>query len=253
MFPAAPSLRNLLRPVVLVALAVACNGSPSDDTGLPTETGDTGDTTDTLVEVPIAGFGTITGDCGVLDDSEWTSEQSFLFVNQLALSETYATSLLSEDAQEVVTDGNLGGSSVESEAVTMDLLYRCELADLLLTEGEVTYATEGKKTDLVVQVDERRIGVSVTRAFQYPPGSELTQQRAEELLEDKLSDILESSANVSSADGWERQILYVIAYNQQHAEQIEAVWNSNLIEDAVRADTIVIVTATSGENEFLFQ
>lgn len=227
---------------------------PMDSQEVPTDSGPTGamDTGEPAVEVPLDGFGTIDGDCGVLDAEEWTSSGGFLFQNTYALPDGWAAEVLTGDAQEVLSDGNLGGSSVDSEAVAMELLARCELADLLLTEGEVDYDTEGKKTDLVVQIDDLRIGVSVVRAYQYPPGSELGADRAEELLEDKLADIQLSSGNVSEDHAWERQILFVVAYNQQHADQIQSVWDAGDIDGEALGDTIVVVTATGGENGFLF-
>ncbi|MCB1021844.1 MAG: hypothetical protein KDC27_18065, partial [Acidobacteria bacterium] len=156
-----------------------------------------------------------------------------------------------EGAQEIYEEGTLGGSSGESEALAFDVLYRCELAALIKSETEITYDDDGgKKTDILVEVDATRIGVSVTRAYGYPPDDPYTVEDATTLLDKKLGDILLSSENVSAEDAWQKQILSIIAYEPEHADSVEAAWAA--MDDETRADTIVYITVTDGEDEFLY-
>jgi hypothetical protein len=150
----------------------------------------------------------------------------------------------------VLTDGNAGGSSLESEIFAYEVLARCEGASLLKTETEVVYDTAGKITDLLVDIDGLKIGVSVTRAVAFPFESAYTVEQAETLLTGKLADILESSANVSAADAWTKQILHVIAYAEGHAASLETALAN--IDDAIVADTIVYVTITDGDDAFIY-
>ena len=69
-------------------------------------------------------------------------------------------------------------------------------------------------------------------------------------MEDKLSDVLLSSANVSAEDAWIKQVLHVVAYASEHADQVEEAWE--LQTDEVRADTIVFVTVTEGDDEIIY-
>ncbi len=63
------------------------------------------------------------------------------------------------------------------------MLYRCELAVLLKTEAEIVYRDDGgKKTDLLVEMDAAKIGVSVTRAYGWPPEDPYTVEDATALL-----------------------------------------------------------------------
>ncbi len=149
----------------------------------------------------------------------------------------------------------MNAGSLLSEVFAFEVLARCEGAALLLTEGEVRYTVEQtKKTDLVVDVDDARYGVSVVRAFVFtPPGQPerpLTPEIAQGLLEEKLADILVSSANVNPDDAWEKQILAVIAYQPDYVPILEAAWVA--IDDAIRADTVVYVTTTNGDDEPLY-
>ena len=127
------------------------------------------------------------------------------------------------------------------------MLARCEGAALLATEGEIQYVDDmGTKTDLRVAIDGLPVGVSVTRAVGFPPEDPYTPMQATTLLEDKLDDVLASTANVTPQDAWTKQILHVIAYAPGHIASLETALES--IDVNTKADTIVYVTATNGDD-----
>ncbi len=99
-------------------------------------------------------------------------------------------------------------------------------------------------------IDGRKIGVSVTRAFHFPPGTPCAEEDARHLLERKLSDIPLSAANAAPEDAWVRSALAVIAYDGQHADVVRTVREG--LEADVRAETIVLVTVTDGEDAFVY-
>jgi hypothetical protein len=158
---------------------------------------------------------------------------------------------LSPGGQTIYNQGNLGGSSLESEIISYEVLYRCELATLLKTEAEVLYQSSmGKKTDLLVSMDTFKVGVSVTRAYGFPPDAPYTVMQAYDLLVKKLSEIQLSTANVTPADAWEKQILHVIAFTSAHADAMEQAYA--MVDPAVRADTVLLLTVTEGSDEFIY-
>ncbi|MCO4745567.1 MAG: hypothetical protein KC912_12315 [Proteobacteria bacterium] len=218
------------------------------DTGGNTETGDTGPPGPV---VPLAGFGTITGSCGELDDALDSSAPALLRGAIDFASKTYTVSSLTADGQEVIADGNLGGSSAESEAIAMEVLARCELATLIATETEIAYIDQGgKKTDLLVDAYSRGVGVSVTRAYHFPEGEPYTLTEAADLLQNKLGDVLLSSANAAPQSAWSRSVLSILAFDSQHADQIVSAWGS--LDASVTDATIVIVTETHGADAFIY-
>jgi hypothetical protein len=234
-----------------VALLAGCPTSPSDpddsDTAVDTDTDDP----DTDLPEPLDGFGALSGDCGLLDAADFTDPGPQILQSAIDLPDGFDDDLLSAGGQVMVDEGNLNASSLYSEVFAYEVLYRCDRAELLLTEGEVTYTDpSGKKTDLVVEIDDTRVGVSVVRAVGFPRDDPYTVEDAAAILEDKLSDILLSSANVAPAEAWEKQILHVIAYGPEHATSIGAAWED--LDDAVRADTIVVVTTTNGTDGFIY-
>ena len=231
--------------------------SPSDSPS-PTPTADTADTGPTTISVPLPGWGTITGDCGVLDDDEWTASSSFRFRNTLDLTGlTWAgeDTPLSEGALRILEDGTLGGSSESSEALAYDVLDRCELAALLDTERSIRYAdADGRKTDLRAEIDEREVGVSVTRAMTFvspeqrcgTPGDTLAT-----LVAEKVAELQESEANQSPKTPWERSLLSIIACDDAHATVVEDTWEG--LDAAVRSNAILVLTVLEGNDAFAFE
>ena len=56
--------------------------------------------------------------------------------------------------------------------------------------------------------------------------------------------------NVSAGDRWVKQILAVLAYDDQHLSTVETAWLG--LDASVRADTILVVTATHGDDLFVY-
>lgn len=199
-------------------------------------------------------LGVISGDCGEIDQMEIESVNPYFFVNTIDFEmdpyDDVDFERLSEGGQEIINDGNAGGSSIFSEVFSYEVLHRCEMAELLKTETEVVYTTQGKITDLLVEIDTHKVGVSVTRAVTFPRTEPYTMQRANDLLIDKLGDILESSANVAPEDAWTKQILHVIADEAGHATMLENAWMA--LDAGVKSDTIVVVTISEGNDDFVY-
>lgn len=200
----------------------------------------------------VPGLGTLACACNSLNDGAWVSSQPMLLTNHFDFGTAgWDASQLSAGGKEILAAGNLGGGSLESEIAAYEVLARCEFASVLKTEGAVAYQdVGGKKTDLLLAIDARKVGVSITRAFHYPPGEPYTVAEAETILMKKLSDIPLSAANATPSDAWERSMLAVLAYDQQHADTIESVWGQ--LDPALRADVILVVTITDGDDAVLY-
>ena len=216
------------------------------DTDTDTDT-DTDADTDTDTDADLK----ITGDCGVLTKGSLFDGAAALWENALTLPGKPDKSDLSAGGLEILTEGNLGGSSIYSEIYAFEVLYACEGAALLKTEGEIEYDdSSGKKTDLLVDLFGQPVGVSVTRAYHYPPDDDYTVEEATTLLEGKLSDILISADNAADSDEWVRSMLHIIAYNSQYAESVVSAWED--LDETVRDETIIFLTVSEGEDGFLY-
>ena len=201
--------------------------------------------------VTLADSTVVGGDCGILD-TELTDASPHLVDTTILLNTCdYVVEYMSPGALEIWFDGNAGGNSIYSEIFAYEMANQCEDATLLKTENEILYLDpQGKMTDLLLEIDGLKIGVSVTRAFIWPLGTPLTPERAEELLVDKLGDVLLSSANVAPEDQWQKQILAVETPTVDDMATVIAAYAG--LDPAVKADTICWVMATEGDDDFLY-
>jgi hypothetical protein len=202
------------------------------------------------------GFGDLSGMCGVLTDTELLGPSPLLVNNAFTFSRAYMDAtdrgLLTPGGAEIAGTPNLGGSSEMSEIFAFEQLARCEGATLIEPEAEIMYIDDGgKKTDILVAIDGHTIGVSVTRAFAFPIGTPYPQAQATELLTRKLEDVQLASTNVAPVHQWEKQILSYMAIDDQAAQMLGTVWAS--LDASVKADTILLVTVTNGDDLFLYQ
>lgn len=200
------------------------------------------------------GFGELGGMCGVLHQMELTGPTPGLFRDTLTFQREYMDPadrpLLTPGGQHMAATPNAGGSSGLSEIFAYEELARCEMAMFLKTETEIMYDGTGKITDLEVSIAGHKIGVSVTRAFAFPLGDPYTEAQATTLITRKLEDIQASSAHVSAADKWDKQILAVLAWDDQAADVVAQVWND--ADAQTKADTLVVVTVTNGADQFIY-
>lgn len=208
----------------------------------------------TEVDAAPAGFGAVSGQCGVLTLAELDGMSPLWFQGDFTFAERYDDPIdrpqLTPGGQYLVTIPNAGGSSVFSEVFAYEWLARCEGATLIKAETEIVYDVEGKKVDLLVGIDERKVGVSVTRAMTFPFGQPYTLAAATALLDRKLDDIQLATAQVSAGDRWSKQMLAVLAYDAQHAAVAMQAWN--MLDAATRDDTILVVAVTNGDDLFIY-
>lgn len=247
-----------MRALLSVALAslVAC-GTPdpaAPDAAVAADGAGSAESDAPPSGVPLAGFGDLAGMCGVLDDPELTGADPSAVHVSLTFDRRYNDpadrGLLTPGGARMMATPNAGGSSGMSEAFAYEELARCELAPLLKTETEITYDTTGKITDLEVEIDGHKIGVSVTRAVSYPFGTPYTLEAATTLLTRKLGDIQASTMNVSGADRWTKQILAYMSWDDQSTAILDQAWA--MADAGTKADTILLVITTNGDDEFLY-
>ncbi|MDX2088596.1 MAG: hypothetical protein SFX73_12145 [Kofleriaceae bacterium] len=241
------------RALLLLGLA-ACGSSGGTDAPDAPTTPDAAIVDGALPDAP-SGFGVLSGMCGgVLDAMDVTDAAPQLVRSTLTFARAFVDpadrALLTPGGVRLIETPNAGGSSQMSEVFAFEQLARCEQAALLKTETEIVYDTQGKITDLEIELAGHKVGVSVTRAVAFPFGSTYSLSAAMELVQRKLTDIQASTANVSAADRWEKQILAVLAWDDAAADTFAQAWT--MTEASVKADTIIVITSTAGEDLFIY-
>lgn len=225
--------------------------SGGTDTIGESSTGDTGGSTGTTGDPD--GLGMISGECGLIDAMELGSPAPFVFTSAIDFGVIgYDYDLLTPGGQTIADEGGLNDGSLKSEIVAYEVLARCDMAVLLKTEGKIVYQNPmGKKTDLLVEFDGLKIGVSVVRAIGFPKDDPYTVAQAETILKKKLSDIQVSSVNVAPEDAWIKQILSVVAYTPMHVDSILTAYEG--LDPMLKADTILVVSVSNGDDAFIYE
>tara|TARA_B110001452_G_scaffold43323_1_gene33163 strand:- start:372 stop:1268 length:897 start_codon:yes stop_codon:yes gene_type:complete len=153
---------------------------------------------------------------------------------------------LTTDARRVWTEDNAGGSSRNSEALSMEVLARAFEAVLHKTEMQLRYfPSNGAITDMCIAIGGEELGVSVTRALG-PPHRGFTDEDAEHLLRKKLDGVLKATATCFNAS-WRKQLLHVWAADAAVALALERAYSA--LPPALTADTVVLVTVCHGMPE----
>lgn len=200
------------------------------------------------------GFGELSGMCGVLDAPELTGPAPALVRATMTFARAFDDPadrpLLTPGGQTLAATPNAGGSSGLSEVFAYEQLARCEMASLLKTETQVMYDVSGKITDMLLTIDGEKIGVSVTRVQTYPLGTPYDPADATTLITRKLNDIKASTMNVSAGDRWRKQVLALLAWDDAAADVMAQAWAD--VDAEVKADTLVVLTTTDGEDAFIY-
>jgi len=193
--------------------------------------------------------GEVSGACGTLR-AMLASPMPSMVDNRIVFTpdEPYVRGALSPGGQRVFDAPNAGGSSIESEVMSLEILHHCEGASLLRTETEVRYqppsdAGGNSITDILLEIGGSRVGVSVTRVWR-PMPLPFPEADVRTLLLDKLNGINRSTQRVLPEDRWVKQILHVFVADSTMAATVRRVWDG--LDATVRANTIVLVTVTQG-------
>eukprot|EP00736_Rhodelphis_marinus_P000846 Rmarinus@m.4321 len=154
---------------------------------------------------------------------------------------------LSPEATCVFQSENAGGSSVVSEALSVEYLIRRYGASDFVGEMEVQYWNESwKKVDYVCTLRGQRTGVSVTRAMGYPDISEFSLDDARRLLRKKLHGLVVARDGVDDEWQYHRSILHIWCASRKAAALVLVAYEENdralLRELMVELEVVVLCT-----------
>jgi hypothetical protein len=168
-------------------------------------------------------------------------EQTGFAITFLNITHSLSKLVLGTGARRILTTPNAGGSSIWSEALSFELLYRLVGATLVKTEMELTYSRRGSPiTDYACQVAKATVGVSVTRAMAFKRPFE--KQDATRLLIKKLKGINMSSTTVTNCT-FARQILHVWTQSGHDAATVRRAWRK--LPLSLCSNTIILVTSVN--------
>jgi hypothetical protein len=204
---------------------------------------------------PVDILGSLSGSCGQVR-AEISKPTPSVLTNTLTFvtGEAFDKAFLSDGGDRIFDSPNAGGSSIESEVMSFEILHACEGAKLLKTEKEILYepVQDGGPTtitDLLIEIDGKKVGVNPIRVYKPSNQPQPTDAEVKASLERKLESIRGSTARVTPADKWVKQVMHVYVASQVNADAVMRVLPT--IDATTRADTIVLVTRAAGGG-FLF-
>lgn len=171
------------------------------------------------------------------------------------------TSTMGDGMRRLMSEPNAGGSSVNSEAISMEMLHVSFDADLLHTEMGVKYECACSIADYVASVplpahDDGtptrpiKLGVSVTRAMKYKPGPHaFSTEDARVLLKKKLSGIIDAHTHAVPEHRWDRSLLHVWA----QSEWVASVVYDTLLTMPAELWSVCLVLCTVCPNRTLYE
>ena len=166
-------------------------------------------------------------------------------VMEFTQTRTFKSMKLTKEASCIQYTPNAGGSSVESETLSFEILKKLYNARLRFTEEEVAYFPfGGSKTDYVAVLFDSVIGVSVTRAFKFN-NEPFSFDDAFVLLSKKLKGIIQSTKNTMVR--WEKQILHVWVLDEQAAFSLLTAWDH--LDASLKSNTVLLITLASRSRE----
>lgn len=157
-----------------------------------------------------------------------------------------------KDAQRVICEPNAGGNSTTSEALSMEYLARKFDASDVVTEMEIEYCNpHWKKMDLICTINQRRVGVSVTRAMGFPTENDFTFKDACRLLHKKLYGLIVAKDGVSYQQKYDHSVLHVWCQSKKIAKIVQEAFQATSPDLGVDRDVLLILTVA--ENcDFIF-
>ncbi|KAJ6253808.1 hypothetical protein M0813_13225 [Anaeramoeba flamelloides] len=174
-----------------------------------------------------------------------------LQINEFIPNCHYQHLRLSNGAKKLLTTENAGGNSIISESMSFEVLKRLFGAKLIATEMEIEYKIPNVPiTDYIIQVEETKIGVSVTRSMKWPSTSKYTNLDAHKLLKRKLSGVIKSNTNLKKPY-FEKQILHIWSPSASVTEILSQVWQ-NEINDDLKSNTFVLITTAEKNADWIF-
>lgn len=143
---------------------------------------------------------------------------------------------------------NAGGKSELSEMLSIHYFQQIFGATNILLEMEIEYWIDYKMVDFVCNINNNRIGVSVTRAMGYPNSLKFTYDDAIALLNKKLFGLIISRNSVVKSQTFFKSVLHVWCQNHRIANLLEEAYATINLEDyglKVKGSVIVLLTVCS--------
>jgi hypothetical protein len=180
-------------------------------------------------------------------------KQIFIDVYETKSPKIHMSNFCKAARRGLVTANAGSKNAIRSESMSINYLTeRFSITNVFL-EMEVMYNySNAKICDFVCTMYGRRVGVSVTRAMNYPLPEDFTKEHAYILLKKKLYGLVMSRQNVAEEHSFNLCFLHVWCKTQHIADCLATVYPQVIAEDDTGYFCEVVVLATVYSDNFIF-
>lgn len=154
--------------------------------------------------------------------------------------------------EKVMTVQNAGGSSDISEFMSMYYMYHRFRATNFIPEMEVNYDYISKICDYLMDINNTKIGVSVTRGILYPFDKTIPLDFATSLLYKKLIGIILAKKSVTVKQKFETSIVHVWCKSWEDAYVIRKAYENIINSDIYNLYVNIYVSCTVCCSDFIY-
>jgi len=153
----------------------------------------------------------------------------------------------SKDTLAIFYEPNAGGKSINSEALSMEMMGTLWGAREVVTEMEVEYWNESwTKCDYLCSMpcghdgERELVAVSVTRGMWYPHPSGFNKEEAKRLLKKKLQGLIVARQGIMGKS-FRKSILHVWCETEAIADEIQLVYET-LLSKSLKGDVLLLLS-----------
>jgi len=159
--------------------------------------------------------------------------------------------MLSNSAQRILNCKNAGGNSILSEALSAELFDRIFGINYIKTEMEIQYIySNWKIADYLINICNKNVGVSVTRAMSYFDPTTFSVEDAKNLLVKKIEGLILARSSASTTNAFYTSILHIWCQLLDNISTLREAYK--LLPEKLK-DNIIIVCTFPKNMEYLFK
>jgi len=159
---------------------------------------------------------------------------------------------LTPEISETLSVKNAGGSSELSEVVSMYCMHLKFGAYNFIPEMNIHYCSPTKICDYLMDINQEKFGVSVTRAIMYPFKNTISMDFATSLLYKKLIGIIVAKKYVAQIHTFNSSVVHIWCNSGDDATVIQQAYQSIIDKDIYGLYSNIYIACTVCNSDFIY-
>lgn len=195
---------------------------------------------------------TYSDDTSAVDEWSMGEKVSYMMIIDLCQFVDFNLLHLSDEIRRALTISNAGGSSEISESLSMYYMLLKFGARHFIPEMEVNYRFQSNICDYLMEINGQRVGVSVTRAINYPFDKAISKETANTLLYKKLTGIVIAKRAVTSRHNFDISVIHIWCRTLTDAQTLRDAYKVIIDNDIYGLYGNICITCSVCLSEFIY-